>query len=63
VDKMLSNRVIRGLLKIIAGIAGIVFLRAPFTSDGVLVMLGSVFIAVACVAVLKASEDERNPDL
>jgi hypothetical protein len=51
------------LLKIIAGIAGIVFLRAPFTSDGVLVTLCSVVIAVVCVAALKASEGEKNPDL
>jgi hypothetical protein len=54
---------VRGFLKVVAGLAALVFLRAPLTSDGLLLMLGSAVIAAVCVIALMASGDEKNADL
>ena len=61
--QILSNRVVRGFLKVVAGIAGLVFLRAPLTSDALLLTVGSAVIAAICAIVLVTSRDEKNPDL
>jgi len=63
VGQILSNRTVRGFLKVVAGIAGLVFLRAPLTSDGLLLTVGAAVIAAICAIVLVTSRDEKNPDL
>jgi len=61
--EILANRTVRGFLKVVAGIAALVFLRAPLTSDGLFLTLGSAVIAAICAIALVASRDEKNPDL
>lgn len=57
---MLLNRVIRGLLKMVAGIAGIVFLLAPLTSEGVALMSGSLVVAALCLIALKVKPEGQR---
>ena len=44
----------------VAVIAGIVFLLAPLTSDGVALMLGSLVIAALCLIALKVRPEEQH---
>lgn len=55
------KQALAGLLKAIAGIAGLVFLLAPITDMGVIVMFIAAPVAViAAVASSHLSDDEDN---
>jgi len=49
--------------KIVGGVAGLVFLRAPFTNSGLALMAGSAVVGLACFAAYKWSEpDDEEAD-
>jgi hypothetical protein len=55
------KQALAGLLKAIAGIAGLVFLLAPITDMGVITMFVAAPVAViAAVAAHHLSDDEDN---
>lgn len=55
---------IRALSKILGGIAGLVFLRAPFTNNGVALMVGSVVVGMVCIGAYTWSEpNDDDPPL
>jgi hypothetical protein len=55
------KELIRVLSKVVGGIAGLVFIRAPFTDTGWMLMAGSVVVGLICVAGYKWSEPDENP--
>ena len=57
-----SKRLIRGMIKAVAGIAVVVFVLARFTSDaGVLLFVGSIVVLLVCFGLLKLMEgDDEN---
>jgi phosphate starvation-inducible membrane PsiE len=56
------KELIRAVVKVIAGIAAVVFLLARFTTTkGVLLFSGSVVVLLVCLGVLKLLEnDDEN---
>jgi hypothetical protein len=57
------KQLIRGTAKIIGGLAGLVFLRAPFTNIGWELMAGSVVVGLACFgAFMWAEPEDDEPD-
>jgi hypothetical protein len=49
------------LSQVLGGIAALVFLRAPFTSMGTALMVGSIIVGVVCVGAYTWSEPEDDP--
>src|SRR5579872_6881384 len=53
------KELIRALMKIVAGIAAVVFILARFTTTtGVLLFAGSIVVLLVCFGVLKLLEDD-----
>jgi hypothetical protein len=59
-DVKAFKQLIRGAAKIVGGIAGLVFLRAPFTDTGWALMAGSIVVGVACFGAYMWSEPEDD---
>ena len=57
-----SKRLIRGMIKAVAGIAAVVFVLARFTTNtGVLLFVGSIVVLLVCIGLLKLLEgDDEN---
>ena len=55
---------VRGAAKITGGLAGLVFLRAPFTNSGLAMMAGSIVAGLVCFGayVWAEPEDDGNPN-
>jgi len=51
----------RILCKVVGGIAALVFIRAPFTDAGLMLMAGSVLLGLICIAGYTWSEPDENP--
>ena len=51
---------VRGATKVVGGIAGLVFLRAPFTNYGLALMVGSVAVGLACVGAYTWAEPDDD---
>jgi hypothetical protein len=49
---------VRVATKIVGGIAGLVFLRAPFTNTGLALMAGSIVAGLACFGAYMWSEPD-----
>ena len=58
----MPKRLIRGVAKVVAGIAVVVFVLARFTTTtGVLLFVGSIIVLLVCFGVLKLLEgDDEN---
>lgn len=56
------KRLVRGVVKAVAGIAVVVFILARFTTKtGVLLFVGSIVVLLVCFGVLKVLEgDDEN---
>jgi hypothetical protein len=56
------KRLIRGVIKAVAGIAVVVFILARFTTNtGVLLFVGSIVVLLVCFGLLKLLEgDDEN---
>jgi len=53
------KELIRAIIKVVAGIAGVVFILARFTTTtGVLLFVGSIVVLLACFGLLKLLEDD-----
>jgi hypothetical protein len=57
------KRLVRILSEVLGGIAVLVFIRAPFTNNGWMLMAGSVIVALACMAAYLWSEPDEDPSL
>jgi len=53
---------VRGATKVVGGIAGLVFLRAPFTNSGLALMVGSVAVGLACVGAYTWAEPDDDSE-
>ena len=58
----MPKRLIRGVIKVVAGIAVVVFILARFTTTtGLLLFVGSIVVLLVCLGVLKLLEgDDEN---
>jgi len=57
------KRALAGILKVVAGIAGVVFLLAPITGMGLLVCVVALIVAIITgVASKNLSDDEDDSD-
>jgi hypothetical protein len=56
------KQLVRGATKVIAGIAGLVFLRAPFTNSGLELMVGSVAVGLACLGAYTWAEPDDEDE-
>ena len=56
-----SKELIRIFSKVAGGIAGLVFLRAPFTDTGWSLMAVSAIIGIVCIAGYIWSEPDEEP--
>ena len=54
------KQLVRGATKVVGGIAGLVFLRAPFTNTGLTLMAGSVVAGLACFGAYRWSEPDAD---
>ena len=56
-----SKRLIRGVIKTVAGIAVAVFILARFTTNtGVLLFVGSIVVLLVCFGLLKVLEGDNE---
>jgi hypothetical protein len=51
---------IRGAARIAGGLAGLVFLRAPFTNSGWALMAGSIAVGVVCFGAYMWADDQTE---
>ena len=51
---------VRQTSKVVGGLAGIVFIRAPFTDDGLALMAGSVVVGIACIGAYSWAESDDD---
>jgi hypothetical protein len=51
---------VRGVTKVLGGIAGVVFIRAPFTNMGLTLMLGSIAVGAICLVAFMWSEPDDD---
>lgn len=58
----MPKELIRGIIKVVAGIAAVVFILARFTTNtGVLLFVGSIVVLLVCFGLLKLLEgDDQN---
>jgi hypothetical protein len=54
------KQLVRGATKIVGGIAGLVFLRAPFTNSGLALMAGSAVVGLACFGAYMWAEPDDD---
>ena len=57
------KKLVRILSGGLGGVAVLVFFRAPFTDNGWMLMAGSVFVFLACMAAYMWSEPDEDPPL
>jgi hypothetical protein len=56
------KQLVRGATKIMGGIAGLVFLRAPFTNAGMTLMGGSLVVGLACFGAYRWAETDHGKE-
>jgi hypothetical protein len=54
------KRIVRVASELIGGIAGLVFLRAPFTNSGLALTGGSIVVAIICVGAYMWSDPDSE---
>jgi hypothetical protein len=54
------KQLVRGLAMVIGGLAGLVFLRAPFTGSGWILMGISAILGLMCFGAYKWAEPEND---